>query len=329
MGIIIMKLFQALSNIIIIQTSLWYIPVVLCDKSQMNSAAAEDNNDNGMDRVLKSSSIDDGRYPYSRNYVVIIEPDNFISLFTGGTLASLNGIQGTSIVEFGNVFDPADIEIVNRSDGSQEGDIGFPSSEMCNVPEGLIGNNFAGNRQPKLPIPPGDKAYFFHGECVALSGTQSSPVLEAIGAAVAQTKFDELDNTIDSLVQTSHTCNLNLCLGGGGFDCIAIYAGTAFTFNVGQQVRVGIESFSDDVVKATPSLPPPFPATIIGGTGSFEGIEGTVDIATICGTTGLSKAFLDPARRSLQGAPPLLRLKIGYIVQSIKVKSNMPLPVAP
>ena len=62
---------------------------------------------------------------------------------------------------------------------------------------------------------------------------------------------------------------------------------------------------------------------------SFEGIEGTVDIATICGTTGLSNAFLDPARRSLQGAPALLRLKIGYIVQSIKVKSNMPLPVAP
>ena len=267
-----MKLFQALSNIIIIQTSLWYIPVVLCDKSQMNSAAAEDNNDNGMDRVLKSSSIDDGRYPYSRNYVVIIEPDNFISLFTGGTLASLNGIQGTSIVEFGNVFDPADIEIVNRSDGSQEGDIGFPvdtGRKLFNMnTAGLIGNNFAGDRQPKSPIPPGDKAYFFHGECVALSGTQSSSVLEATDFA-SSSQFEELDNAIDSLVQTSHTCNLNLCLGGGGFDCIAIYAGTAFTFNVGQQVRVGIESFSDDVVKATPSLPPPFPATIIGGTGRY------------------------------------------------------------
>ena len=60
---------------------------------------------------------------------------------------------------------------------------------------------------------------------------------------------------------------------------------------------------------------------------SFEGIEGTVDIATICGTTGLSKAFVDI--RKLTGELPLLRLKIGYIVQSIKVKSNMPLPVAP
>merc|ERR1712195_197355 len=184
--------------------------------------------------------------------------------------------------------------------------------------------NFAGDRQPKSPIPPGDKAYFFHGECVALSGTQSSSVLEATDFASSE-KFEELDNAIDSLVQTSHTCNLNLCLGGGGFDCIAIYAGTAFTFNIGQQVRVGIDTFSDDVVKATPSLPPPFPAAIIGGTGSFEGIEGTVDIATICGTTGLSKSAI-LTRRSLTGELDLLRLKIGYIVQSIKVKSNMPLP---
>ena len=70
-------------------------------------------------------------------------------------------------------------------------------------------------------------------------------------------------------MQTSHTCNLNLCLGGGGFDCIAIYAGTAFTFNIGQQVRVGIGTFSDEIVEAAPSLPPPFPATIIGGTGRY------------------------------------------------------------
>jgi len=69
---------------------------------------------------------------------------------------------------------------------------------------------------------------------------------------------------------------------------------------------------------AETSLPPPFPSTIIGGTGSFEGIEGTVDIATICGTTG-----------------PIIRvesensLKIGLIVQTISINSNMPLPVAP
>jgi hypothetical protein len=52
---------------------------------------------------------------------------------------------------------------------------------------------------------------------------------------------------------------------------------------------------------------------------SFEGIEGTVDIASICGTTGLLLSINT-------GVPPL---KIGYIVQTIKIKSNMPLPVAP
>jgi len=85
-----------------------------------------------------------------------------------------------------------------------------------------------------------------------------------------------LDEYIDSLTQTSHTCLLNLCLGGGGFDCIAIYAGTAFVFNLGKQISTveseGGES-SDDApyasldVSSDVSLPPPFPATIIGGTG--------------------------------------------------------------
>ena len=29
---------------------------------------------------------------------------------------------------------------------------------------------FAGGRQPKQPIPPGDSAFFYHGLCVATSG---------------------------------------------------------------------------------------------------------------------------------------------------------------
>jgi len=289
-----------------------------------SAAAAEDNNDNGMDRVLTSSSIDD-RYPYSRNYVAIIEPDNFVSLsaITGidSITEALSGasefLQGTSIVQFGNVFDPADIAIVNRFNGVQVGDIGFPtgalraSLQASSGVDILLGSKFAGNRQPKSPIPPGDKAYFFHGECVALS--VSAPSNENVPGSV-----DEIsDDFVDGLVQSSHTCNLNLCLGGGGFDCIAIYAGTAFTFNLGQQIGAGSSGdFGNAVLDVIPSVPPPFPATIIGGTGSFEGIEGTVDIATICGTSGINI--------SSEGT-----IKVGYIVQSIKVKSNMPLPVAP
>ena len=53
---------------------------------------------------------------------------------------------------------------------------------------------------------------------------------------------------------------------------------------------------------------------------SFEGIEGTVQIATIAGSAG---AFFDVAEMSsgLQ--------RFGFIVQSISVTSNMPLPTAP
>ena len=374
------------------------------------AASAEDSSNNGMDRVLKSSSIDaDDRYPYSRNYVVIIEPDNLVSLIS-------DGVQGSSIVEYGNVFAPADIGLVNRFDGTQESDIGFPKGLSDKQVARLIGRKFAGNRQPKSPVPPGDKAFFFHGECVALSATPSSfSFLEAIQFQGSSEVANEI---VDGFVQLSHTCNLNLCLGGGGFDCIAIYAGTAFTFNLGQQIRLSIDADSN-FIEAIPSLPPPFPATIIGGTGSFEGIEGTIDIATICGTSGVSfdetsigpvsvaieadgqfvgvkagkfsvcdagmgvsilecvaaAGIVDTNTRSFQfvpgsrdgrpcgcylnyfnnnivfNAPPggvcstgsttvtgickgsvqtkISTAKVGYIVQSIKVKSNMPLPVAP
>ena len=79
--------------------------------------------------------------------------------------------------------------------------------------------------------------------------------------------------------ETSHTCNLNLCLGGGGFDCIAIYAGTAFIFDFGVGVTLVDNVGSGDLIELTTlntqdsfgprPLPPPFPATIIGGTGRY------------------------------------------------------------
>jgi len=58
---------------------------------------------------------------------------------------------------------------------------------------------------------------------------------------------------------------------------------------------------------------------------SFEGIEGTVDIATICGSTG---PIIENARnRRLETMSG--QVKIGFIVQTISVNANMPLPVAP
>jgi hypothetical protein len=314
-----MKISQAL-NIILIQTSLWYVPVVRCEKGQMDSSAAaaaaavaegNNDNDNDMERDLRRSrGRGRGQYPYRRNYVAVIEPDNFVTLggSGGGITAAIQssaffGVEGGSIIEFGNVYDPADLALVNKIDGVEIGDPFLPSGTLADP---IIGLRYAGDRQPKSPVPPGDKSYFFHGECVALSVSSTS--IDQAGSGTPG--FNAL---IGSITQTSHTCNLNLCLGGGGFDCIAIYAGTAYVFNFGDQIGV-VGSKTADV-----SLPPPFPATIIGGTGSFEGIEGTVDIATICGTTGAL----------INVNPKLGPFKVGYIVQTIKVQSNMPLPVAP
>ena len=119
---------------------------------------------------------------------------------------------------------------------------------------------FAGGRQPKQPIPPGDSAFFYHGICVATS-------------AFNDPKGFILDTVL------SHSCKLNICLGGGGFNCIAIYAGTSFIFNIGQQIRsptiLGLGTEEREFARGLgteesgPSLPPPFPATIIGGTGRY------------------------------------------------------------
>ena len=65
---------------------------------------------------------------------------------------------------------------------------------------------------------------------------------------------------------------------------------------------------------------------------SFEGIEGTVDIATICGTTGptILEDLTSPCRdRRLQEPQTVGDIKLGLIVQTISINSNMPLPIAP
>ena len=107
----------------------------------------------------------------------------------------------------------------------------------------LLVYRFAGGRQPKQPIPPGDSAFFYHGLCVATSSTGIATV-------------------------SSHSCKLNICLGGGGFNCIAFYSGSSFVFNL--EPQLGLLLLNGDFLdKAAPSLPPPFPATIIGGTGRY------------------------------------------------------------
>ena len=140
----------------------------------------------------------------------------------------------------------------------------------------FFGFRFAGGRQPKQPIPPGDSAFFYHGICVATSSI-SGDLEQAPGPAVGRQRklgcrerelqSKEISSFIDSLTVTSHSCKLNICLGGGGFNCISFYSGTSFVFNVGQQVGVDTDFSAKSI--AEPSLPPPFPSTIIGGTGRY------------------------------------------------------------
>ena len=120
----------------------------------------------------------------------------------------------------------------------------------------LLVHRFAGGRQPKQPIPPGDSAFFYHGLCVANSAFD-----------------DPSPGTIPSV--SSHSCKLNICLGGGGFNCIAFYSGTSFVFNLEPQLGFLLFSSVDDTLDTNGelSLPPPFPATIIGGTGRYVNFE--------------------------------------------------------
>ncbi|OEU06634.1 hypothetical protein FRACYDRAFT_254185 [Fragilariopsis cylindrus CCMP1102] len=353
-----MRLSTAVNSILLAHASC-YVPSVLCKKGRMGYDTAtatatmvDDNGSNNNDERMLFASLLPTDYKYRRNYIAIIEPENFVTLFPngGGIAEAFDGLnpsamakgkatqkfagdgvggggdnarqlQGSStILNEGKIYDPADIAIVNKFNGVEDNDIGL---DIPRNPELVLNLPFPGGRQPKQPIPPGDSAFFYHGICVATS-------------AFNDPKGFLLDTVL------SHSCKLNICLGGGGFNCIAIYAGTSFIFNVGQQIRsptilgLGMDKGNNrgnnlllplGTEESGPSLPPPFPATIIGGTGSFEGIEGTVDIATICGTTGPIIGI--ETRRQSSTLTQSSTLKFGLIVQTISINANMPLPAAP
>jgi hypothetical protein len=89
----------------------------------------------------------------------------------------------------------------------------------------------------------------------------------------------------------SHACSLNICLGGGGFNCIVFYSGTSFVFGVGQQIsRTGTAKswyhYNISLIMYSLLLPYNFICfifLIFIYSKRFEGIEGTADLATICG----------------------------------------------
>ena len=73
-----------------------YVPFVLCKKDSMRDATTTDttttvNGNNNDERMMfeaddNSSSLSskEDYYPYRRNYVAILEPDNFVTVFPNG-----------------------------------------------------------------------------------------------------------------------------------------------------------------------------------------------------------------------------------------------------
>jgi len=309
-------------------------------KNGMANTTPDDNN-----VFMRKLMEENDEIIFSRSYISVTQADDFVTLFpnggdTGDFLDDFQtgtrkaipkfAIQGSSTTQKGDIFDSSSIEVVNAPEGVKvPGEVGFGED---------IQVQFAGNRRVRF-TPQGDPYYFFHGQCVATSGILEPPI-QVFPSIVGPTNRRKLNNPdmlfIPQPVITSNSCRLNLCLGGGGFSCIAIYSGSAFVFNFGKGIALNnaavfparrlIGNGLTPLTFEAPPLPPPFPGTIIGGTGSFEGITGSVSIATIAGTTGpLVQIDSSTGRPFFRGG-----LKpLGSIVQVITVKSNMPLPTGP
>jgi len=90
-----MRLSTAVKIIALAHTYFCYVPSVLCKKESMRDAitstTVEDSKNN--ERILtelssSSSSSSNNDYTYRRNYVAVIEPENFVSFLPdGGSIA--------------------------------------------------------------------------------------------------------------------------------------------------------------------------------------------------------------------------------------------------
>jgi len=228
--------------------------------------------------VKRKLTGEDDTLIYTKTYIAVTKAADFVRLFPNGgdivsffddfitkALAAVEAggptfkgnpefsIQGSSTTQKGAVFDSSSIEVVNAPDGV-EVDVGFIK---------FLQVQFSGNRKIKF-TPVDDPFYFFHGHCIVNSGflEPSTEIRTLAGPTVS----------IPQPVITSESCKLNLCLGGGGFSCIAIYSGSSFMFNFGKGVALNNEGVStalrlDLLTFEGPPLPPPFPGTIIGGKG--------------------------------------------------------------
>ena len=258
------------------------------------------------DKAERQLQADNAGLVFSRGYICITRPQDFAFVIPQQKstvpaefkLLDLN-LLGSSTIQSGGIYDPADVQIVDR----------LGTSAADNFDDFLFGRGqFAGQRQPKF-IPQKDPGFFFNGECVAT---------QVAGPQIL-----------------GHSCLFNLCLGGGGYNCLAIYAGSKFVFNPLEAVSLSRTTFgfedNNNPDSIVPSLPPSYPGTIIGGTGLFVGAVGYVDVTTITGSTlpPVSKfteiIVIDDDDGVLKASLP----QAGYITQKINVVTNVPLPVAP
>ncbi|OEU09674.1 hypothetical protein FRACYDRAFT_247930 [Fragilariopsis cylindrus CCMP1102] len=255
------------------------------------------------DKAERQLQADNAGLVFSRGYVCITRPQDFAFVIpqqqsiVPEDLFDLN-LLGSSTIQSGGIYDPADVQIVDRL-GTSVAD-NFDGITQTTEKKQNRGQ-FAGQRQPKF-IPQKDPGFFFNGECVAT---------QVRGALIL-----------------GHSCLLNLCLGGGGYNCLAIYAGSKFVFNPLEQVLLSDDTFNSTPIfgfnagTIVPSLPPSYPGTIIGGTGLFVGAVGYIDVTTITGST------LTPASKFTEVIKARFS-QAGYITQKINVVTNVPLPVAP
>ena len=85
-----MKLSTAVNFILLAHASC-YVPSVLCKKGSMGydtdtatATMVDDNGNNNNDERMLLASLLPNDYKYRRNYIAIIEPENFVTLFPNG-----------------------------------------------------------------------------------------------------------------------------------------------------------------------------------------------------------------------------------------------------
>ena len=117
-----MRLSTAVKFVILMVHASSYVPFVLCKKDSMRDATTTDTtttvNGNNIDERMmfeaddnsssSSSSSKEVNYSYRRNYVAILEPDNFVTVFPNG--GGIDDIIDGVIMNFGSGNSPLQLQ---------------------------------------------------------------------------------------------------------------------------------------------------------------------------------------------------------------------------